>query len=63
MIGNIDKLKPCPQYNGLCEIEVFDTLSPKLKNIRIGCKIHGFYLQECFCNADEAIDAWNRRVE
>lgn len=63
MAGSIDRLSPCPQYNGLCEIEVFDTLAPKPKNIRIGCRTHGFYSSECFRSVDEAIDAWNRRVK
>lgn len=53
----------CPKCEGLCEIQVVETLAPKPKNIRIGCVTHFVFLPECFSSPDEAIDAWNQKMK
>lgn len=56
------KLKPCPKCETLCHVEIIITAAKAPKNIRIGCLFHGFWLPDCFCTADEAAEAWNRRA-
>ena len=63
LVVTIDIKKVCPKCEGLCCIEIFDTLVKPPKNIRIGCSMHGYVLPGCFSTVSDAVAAWNRRAE
>ncbi len=62
------ELKPCPLlakdfFDCRCEIEIFRTVAPAPKNIRIICKTHTFTLPGSYATVEEAEEEWNRRAK